>query len=104
MEHYNTNGNDIVFALNPPTRETSYLSEDFNFRLKEAYITSGIQEMLDISNEVVLQIFLTKVFAHLKITARNQKLDYLQKIQVNGIDTWLIDDGNTICWMRKEEY
>ena len=104
MEHYNTHGNHIIFALNPPTRETSYLSEDFDFRHKGAYITPGIEEMLDIQNAIVLKLFLGNIFAYLHTKAQLQKLDYLQKVQLNGEETWIIDDGGSICWMRREEY
>ncbi len=104
MEAYNTLGNHIIFALNPPTRETSYLSEDFNFKLKRAHITSGIEEMLDISNEVALRLFLGRVFSYIKNKAQLQKLDYLQKVHLNGEETWIIDDGGSICWMRRDEY
>lgn len=104
MEKYTIFGVTLIFELNAPTSETGYLKEDFDFLQKWAYATDGIQELLDISDEVALQILLGKVFAYLRIRAKLQKLDYLQKIQVNNIDTWLIDDGNTICWMRREEY
>lgn len=104
MEKYTISGVTLIFELNAPTSETGFLKEDFDFLQKWAYATDWIQELLDISNEIVLQIFLGKVFTYLKVKAKLQKLDYLQKIQVNSIDTWLIDDGNTICWMRKEEY
>jgi hypothetical protein len=104
MEHYTFNKNHIIFALNPPVRETSYLCEDFNFRNKGASITSWIEEMLAIEDTTTLQFFLANVFSYLKTKARLQELDYLQKVELNGEETWIIDDGNSICWMRREEY
>jgi hypothetical protein len=104
MEKYILSGVTLTFELNAPTSETGYLKEDFDFLTKWWYATEWIQELLSISNEIALQILLGKVFSYLKTKAKIEKLDYLQKIRVNNIETWLIDDGNTICWMRKEEY
>lgn len=104
MEKYTLSGIILIFELNAPTSETGYLKEDFDFLQKWAYATDGIQELLDIPNEVLLQIFLGKVFSYIKTKAKLQKLDYLQRVRINNIETWLIDDGNTICWMTKSEY
>lgn len=104
MEKYTLSGVTLIFELNAPTAETGYLKEDFDFLQKWVYATDGIQELLDISNELALQILLGKVFSYLRTKAKIKKLDYLQKVRVHNIETWLIDDGNTICWMTKSEY
>lgn len=101
MESYNIHRNHIIFALNP---QTSYLAEDFDFRHKGARITPWIEEMLDIQNEVTLRLFLGNVFVYLRTKAKLQKLDYLQKVYLNKEETWIIDDGGSICWMRISEY
>ncbi len=93
-----------TFSFNPPSAETWFLAEDFDFIKKPAYATTGIQELLKYDNELQLQSILWKIFHTINSTVQVQKLDYLQNININGVDTWIIDDGNTICLMTKEEY
>lgn len=97
-------GNSIHFALNVPTKETGYLSETFDLREKRAYATSGIEEVLKFQWDVMLQMILWAIFGILNKTAKIQKLDYLQHIIINDTEVWCIDNGESICLMRKEEY
>lgn len=96
--------NNITFSFNPPVSETWFLAEDFDFTKKPAYATQWVQELLKYTNELQIQSILWKIFHTITSTVEVQKLDYLQNININWVDTWLIDDGNTICLMTKGEY
>ncbi|GAB0175324.1 MAG: hypothetical protein HHAS10_12030 [Candidatus Altimarinota bacterium] len=97
-------GNTITFSFNTPVSETGFLSENFDLTKKSAYATIGIQDLLKFKNDIQLQFILSKIFSAINETAKIQKLDYFQNININGNDVWCIDDGNTICLMLKEEY
>lgn len=96
--------NSINFSFNPPVSETWYLWEDFDLNKKSAYATIWVQELLKFSNDLQLQVILWKIFSAISSKTKVQKLDYFQNININGTDVWLIDDGNTICLMKKDEY
>lgn len=97
-------GNSIHFEFNVPTRETGFLSENFDIREKRAYATCGIEELLKFQWDIMLQMILWAIFGTLSKTAKIQKLDYLQHITINEVEVWCIDNGESICLMRKEEY
>lgn len=96
--------NTINFSFNAPVSETNYLAETFDLTKKSAYATIWIQDLLKFKNDIQLQFILSKIFSSISKTARVQKLDYFQNININWADIWCIDDGNTICLMLKEEY
>lgn len=96
--------NSITFAFNIPTKETGYLSETFDIREKRAYATCWIEELLKFEWDIMLQMILGAIFGTLSKTAKIQKLDYLQYITINEVEVWCIDNGESICLMRKEEY
>jgi hypothetical protein len=44
------------------------------------------------------QLIIGEVFKTFYQTAKVQKLDYLQKLSINGTEVWCIDDGgSSIC-------
>lgn len=96
--------NSINFSFNPPVSETWYLWEDFDLNKKSAYITIGIQDLLNTENEFEVNEIYSKILKTISDKAKISKLDYLQKVSINWIETWCIDDWNTICLMTKEEY
>lgn len=96
--------NTINFSFNAPVSETNYLAETFDLNKKSAYITVGIQDLLNTDNEFEVNAIYSKILKTISDKAKVSKLDYLQKVSINGIETWCIDDWNTICLMTKEEY
>ncbi len=98
--HWNT----IQFQFNSPTAETNFLREDFDIIHKPSCVTIWIEELMNTDNEFELNEIYSKILTTLSIQAKIIKLDYLQKISINNIEVWCIDDGNSICLMTKSEY
>lgn len=96
--------NKITFSLNSPTKETWFLNEDFDFNKKSSYATLWVQELLKFDNDFQLQFIIAWIFKILKEETKNQKLDYLQVININNTEIWCIDNWDTICLLTKEEY
>lgn len=103
MKTLTIKGNVIEFKFNPPIEETGGISEDFNYLQKPAYGTIWITELIKSDNDIMVRIIIWKVFQELFETWKVQNLDYLQVVVINQEETWIIDDGYSICWMRKEE-
>ncbi|MDD3144746.1 MAG: hypothetical protein PHV23_01400 [Candidatus Gracilibacteria bacterium] len=104
MKTFEFLGNKIIFSFNSPVQETGYISEDFDFTKKSSYATLGVQTLLKFDNDFQLQFIIGEIFKILKEETKNQKLDYLQIININNIEIWCIDNGDTICLLTKEEY
>jgi hypothetical protein len=96
--------NNIKFNFNSPVEETWHISEDFDFNKKTAYATLWIQELIKYNNETQIRLVIWEIFKTLKKQTNSQKLDYLQVININWIDTWCIDNWESICLLTKEEY
>ncbi len=96
--------NKIIFSFNSPVQETWYISEDFDFTKKSSYATLWVQTLLKFDNDFQLQFIIWEIFKILKEETKNQKLDYLQIININNIEIWCIDNWDTICLLTKEEY
>lgn len=103
MKTFTLEGNVIEFKLNPPIEETNFLKEDFNFQRKPSYATIGITELIQVDNDIIASMIVWRTFRELAETAKIQDLDYLQVVVINQEETWVIDDGYSICWMKKEE-
>lgn len=96
--------NKIIFSFNSPVQETWYISEDFDFTKKSSYATLWVQKLLKFDNDFQLQFIISWIFKILKEETKNQKLDYLQIININSVEIWCIDNWDTICLLTKEEY
>jgi hypothetical protein len=59
---------------------------------------------LKFDNDFQLQFIIAWIFKILKEETKNQKLDYLQVININWVEIWGIDNWDTICLLTKEEY
>lgn len=94
----------ITFEFNDPIEETNFLWETFDFLSKPAYATIGVSELIAQKSEVQPVIF--EIFRMLRSEANKRKLDYLQKIIINGIVCWCIDSGDngSIALMLPSEY
>lgn len=93
---------EVKFAFNGPVDETWFLGEDFDFMKKPAYATPGSTEAIGHSTPTRLAI--SEIFRIFRERAKLSPLDYLQKLTLNGTETWCIDDGNSICLLLPEEY
>lgn len=96
--------NTINFSFNAPVSETNYLAENFDLTKKSAYITIGIQDLLNTDNEFEINTIYSKILKTISDKAKISRLDYLQKVSINGVETWCIDNWVDICLMTKEEY
>ncbi|EKD44439.1 MAG: hypothetical protein ACD_71C00130G0001 [uncultured bacterium (gcode 4)] len=104
MKTLTLEGNVIEFKFNPPIEETNFTSEDFDFQRKPSYATIGITELIQADNDIVASMVVGRTFRELAETAKVQDLDYLQVVVINQEETWIIDNGSTLCWMTKSEY
>lgn len=96
--------NIISFNFSLPLEETNFIWEDFDFKKKHAYATVGIQDVIKYDTDITLQLILWTIFQAFYSKAQVSKLDYLQVLTINDIEVWIIDNGDTICLMTKEEY
>ncbi len=96
--------NNIVFQFNSPLAETNFTAEDFDLAKKSAYVTIGIQDLLNTDYEFEVNEIYSKILTTISSKAKTIKLDYLQKISINWIEVWCIDNWDNICLMTKEEY
>lgn len=94
----------IEFQFNEPLEETWFISETFDIRQKPAYGTNWITDIIKGKSEIHTQLIIGQIFQEFYQTAKIQKLDYLQKLSINEIEVWCIDNGSTICLLTKEEY
>ena len=92
----------ITFEFNEPLEETDYLSETFDFLSKPAYATIGVSELIAQKSDVQPVIF--EIFRIFRTKAREQKLDYLQKMTINEITCWCLDNETSIAILLPEEY
>lgn len=92
----------IEFEYNPPPKEFGAISEDFDYHEKTSYATAQVAELL--WGDTFGQIILWKIFSTLAQTAACQSLDYLQKLTINGVSCWCIDNGEVITLMTPDEY
>ncbi|MBW7954425.1 hypothetical protein H3C61_01300 [Candidatus Gracilibacteria bacterium] len=100
-EKFSIYGNEIDIKYSSP--ETG-ISEDFDFLKKHFYMTIGVQKLFIIENEIQKRVIATNIINKVCEKAKIEVLDYFLKIEINGNETWLIDNGNDICLMLPEEY
>jgi phosphoserine phosphatase len=87
----------IIFSFNEPLEECGNVSETFDIFTKPTYATIGITELINTSSEAMTQLIIGEVFKTFYQTAKVQKLDYLQKLSINGTEVWCIDDRKITC-------
>ncbi|NRH21356.1 hypothetical protein HOO68_04905 [Candidatus Gracilibacteria bacterium] len=104
MSIYTIWGNTISINFSLPIEETGFIGEDFDYKKKHAYATIGIQEIIKHDTTISLQLILGTIFQAFYHKAQESKLDYLQTLTINDTEVWIIDNGDTICIMKKEEY
>lgn len=104
MSTYTIWWNTISINFSLPIEETGFIWEDFDYKKKHAYATIGIQEIIKYDTDISLQLILWTIFQAYYNKAQQLKLDYLQTLTINDIEVWIIDNGDTICLMLKEEY
>lgn len=92
----------ITFEMNGPIEETGFISENFDFLSKPAYATVGISEIISRRSDVQPVIF--EIFRIFRNEASKRKLDYLQKMTIDGVNVWCIDNGSEIAILRPSEY
>ncbi|MBP9779571.1 hypothetical protein KBD33_03030 [Candidatus Gracilibacteria bacterium] len=97
-------GNNISFNFSSPLEETGFLGEDFNYKKKTAYATTGIQDLIIADSPILLKLIVGTIFQAFYNEAQKNKLDYLQVLIINNIEVWCIDNGDSICILLKEEY
>lgn len=104
METLRIGNIEVIFEFNEPLEETGFISETFDFISKPAYATIGISEIVSQKTDVQPVIF--EIFRTFRERAKLSKLDYLQKLSIEGEDAWCIDSGmgGTICLMKPCEY
>lgn len=104
MSTYTIWWNTISINFSLPIEETGFIWEDFDYKKKHAYATIWIQELIKHNTDISLQLILWTIFQAYYNKAQESKLDYLQTLTINDIEVWIIDNGETICIMTKEEY
>jgi hypothetical protein len=102
MKTFHFSGGSIHCQLAPASKETGFISEDFDFHKKPAVLTCGVQELF--SDSCIAQSVAFTIFDFYHQEAKKKKLDYLQKISINGVSVWLLDNGSDICLLLPEEY
>lgn len=96
--------NNISFQFNTPLEETGFIWEDFNYKIKSAYATIWIQDLITAETPMLLQLIVWTIFQAFYNEAQKNRLDYLQVLTINDIEVWCIDNWESICIMTKEEY
>lgn len=96
--------NNISFNFSSPLEETGFIWEDFNYKSKTSYATIWIQDIIKADSPILLQLIIWTIFQAFYSKAQESKLDYLQTLIINNIEVWIIDNGDSICLMTKEEY
>lgn len=96
--------NNISFNFSAPLEETGFLWENFDYKKKTAYATSGIQDLIIADSPILLQLIIWTIFQAFFSEAQKNKLDYLQVLVINNVEVWCIDNGDSICILLKEEY
>ena len=92
----------VTCHLAPASQETGFISEDFNFHKKPAVFTCGVEELFYDTGTAQAVCF--SILSFYFQEAKKQKLDYLQKLNINGVCVWIIDNGSDICLLLPEEY
>jgi hypothetical protein len=101
-----------------PNVDESNICEDFDFHKKPFVSTIGTFDLIDLSEfeklssplifRMVRESLKKKVIGEIINTlyerAKSTRLDYLQKLKINGTECWVIDNGNDICLLLPEEY
>jgi hypothetical protein len=96
--------NSISFNFSSPLEETGFLWENFDYKKKTAYATTGIQDIIIADTSISLQLIIWTIFQAFYNEAQKSKLDYLQVLVINGTEVWCIDNWDSICILLKEEY
>lgn len=110
--------NKIEFEFNSPSEDEWNISENFDITSKQFSFTVWINNLIDLSDfkELSSKFIYDLVESKLKesiasniiktiyIKAKETRLDYLQKININWTKCWIIDNWNDICLMLPEEY
>ena len=92
----------VTCQLAPASKETGFVSEDFDFHQKPAVLTCGVEELF--SDSCTAQAVAFSILDFYYQEAKIKKLDYLQKVSINEVSVWLIDNGSDICLLLPEEY
>ncbi len=110
--------NKIIFQFNSPNIDDWDISENFDYKNKIFVFTQWVQELiktdfledilLQFNHEVVSENFKHKLIAEIidiiYKEAKVKKLDYLQKLSINSVDCWIIDNWEDICLLLPNEY
>lgn len=110
--------NTIIFKFNNPSINEWDISEDFDFHKKPFVCTLWVSEIIDtkelknytknIDDDFLIDSFKQKIIWEIISTiyerAKYIRLDYLQKLSINSIDCWIIDNWVDICLMLPSEY
>lgn len=92
----------IEFEFNAPISCSGGIAETFDYLEKTAYATIGVSDLL--GGDTFAHIILGQIFRTFLERAKKQKLDYLQKLSINGVESWCLDNGETIALLLPDEY
>ena len=110
--------NIIFFQFNRPNIDEWNISEDFDFHKKTFVCTSWVFEIIDTSEfrnilswlvhdllkDNLKKRVISEIISTIYERAKYLKLDYLQKLSINWISCWCIDNWADICLMLPDEY
>ena len=101
-------GNTVELFFNKQKQEFRNIVPKFDFPTQIFVTTRWVNDILIWENEESLKLIQQMVFSYviteIKERAKEEKLDYLQKVTINWNKCWLIDDGSHICLMLPSEY
>ena len=98
--------NIIELYFSSPSKDEWDINEDFDFQTKLFTVTMWVQNLfkLDSEQELKTQLLLHDIIKKLNDKWKVKRLDYLQKLKINGELCWIIDNWVDICLLLPSEY
>ena len=100
-EKFNIYWNEINIKYSSPE---IWISENFDYINKHFYMTKWINNIFILENEIQKWEIASNIINKIYERAKSEELDFLLKIEINWIETWIIDNWRDICLMLPEEY
>lgn len=118
MKNLEVSWNNIIFQFNSPNIDDWDISENFDYKNKIFVFTKWVHELIktdflktivspfnyELTSENFKHKLIAEIIDIIYKEAKVKKLDYLQKLSINSVDCWIIDNWEDICLLLPSEY